>query len=1007
VARDLGEGRTAWGAALSLAGIVLITYVAVMAGARRSAWRIPVESDLQLLNAILVASAMGIAAWRCRRIDARLAHSWAALCLAFVAYAVGDVLWVVMGTTLGGAPLSPEMNAAYLLFYPLFLWGVISLPEQPLGRIEKVALVVDMSVVMLAAAMLVWSLLIGPALGTAGHPLPTLLTLLAYPTCDLALLWAAMTLLFRRPGVATRLIYRMLAASAAVLIAADVLYVHQILSGNEGLGEWTGLGWTASFLLAGLAATRQATTSASLERHDGEREPRAHPETAALYLAYASLAVALLVVLAGQMVRLGRAPLVVLAAMFGLVVVRQLLALNENTRLYRSLRDARDDLEARVEERTGQLAGANVELRLRVRELTVLNAVGEIAADAQDEGSLVARTTAVIRDTLFPDNCGLLLVDEAAGVLRHAPSYHSRALRAGSPAIPLGEGITGKVAVSGVARRVACVAEEPDYIAVDSAMRSELCVALRVGQRVLGVIDVESEKEDAFTESDERLLGTLASQVAPAIEQLRAAAALRDSEERFRRLSESAFEGIAISQERIILDANSRLAEILDCNAEDLLGHDLLEFVAADSRERVAQHLLNGSQEPYEYLARRGDGSIFPVEVRGRTMPGDGGTWRVTALRDISERKSAEARISSQLQRLAALHEIDAAIAKSVDLQATLELLLEHVVGLLGVDAVDVLLPEGSGATLRCVAARGLRDGASGRGRVSVPETLAGQAVRDRCLVSVPDLGEAPDSLMPPHSLPPEGFVAYCAAPFVTNDRVNGVLEIFHRTPWSPDREWFDFLETLSGQMAIAIDNRSLLEGLQRSATEIAAAYDSTLEGWSRALELRDRETQGHTHRVVEMTVRLARAVGIDEAELVDVRRGALLHDIGKMGVPDSILLKPSELSSEEQEIMRRHPVHAFNLLSPIAYLRPALDIPYAHHERWDGSGYPLGLEGEEIPIAARVFAVVDTWDALTHDRPYRAAWSGERARDYIRDHSGTSFDPRVVDAFLELAVQP
>jgi putative nucleotidyltransferase with HDIG domain len=213
-----------------------------------------------------------------------------------------------------------------------------------------------------------------------------------------------------------------------------------------------------------------------------------------------------------------------------------------------------------------------------------------------------------------------------------------------------------------------------------------------------------------------------------------------------------------------------------------------------------------------------------------------------------------------------------------------------------------------------------------------------------------------------------------------------------------------EFLETLAGQAAIAIDNAKLFEGLQRSNVELALAYDTTLEGWSRALELRDQETEGHTERVTEMTLRLARAVGrFAEAELMHLRRGALLHDIGKMGIPDGILLKPGPLTEAEWEIMRQHPIYAHEMLSPIAFLRPALDIPYCHHEKWDGSGYPRGLRGEQIPLAARVFAVADVWDALRSNRPYRAAWPEAQVIAHIRSLSGVHFDPQIVEAFLKV----
>ncbi|MEI8307774.1 MAG: HD domain-containing phosphohydrolase [Chloroflexales bacterium] len=188
---------------------------------------------------------------------------------------------------------------------------------------------------------------------------------------------------------------------------------------------------------------------------------------------------------------------------------------------------------------------------------------------------------------------------------------------------------------------------------------------------------------------------------------------------------------------------------------------------------------------------------------------------------------------------------------------------------------------------------------------------------------------------------------------------------------------------------------------LQAANQALADAYDATIAGWSQALDLRDKETNGHSQRVTDLTVHLARAMGIAEAEIVHIRRGALLHDIGKMGVPDTILHKPGPLTDAEWDLMRMHPVYSYELLHDIAFLTSALAIPISHHERWDGKGYPAGLSGEQIPFPARIFAVVDVWDALTNDRPYRTAWSSSKARAYIADHAGVHFDPVVVKVFL------
>jgi len=214
-------------------------------------------------------------------------------------------------------------------------------------------------------------------------------------------------------------------------------------------------------------------------------------------------------------------------------------------------------------------------------------------------------------------------------------------------------------------------------------------------------------------------------------------------------------------------------------------------------------------------------------------------------------------------------------------------------------------------------------------------------------------------------------------------------------------------MEARAAKAIISMDSVQVLENLQSSPLELEAAYDAMIDGWCRALELRDIESEGHTLRVTEITVYLARAVGISETEMPNIRRGALLHDIGKMAIPDTLLLKPDKLTEEEWEVMRKHPEYAYEMLRPIAFLRPALDIPYCHHEKWDGTGYPRGLKGEEIPLAARVFAFADVFDALRSDRPYHKGWPEEKVRQYICTNSGKHFEPQVVNVFMKLLGGP
>ncbi|MGH7550555.1 MAG: HD domain-containing phosphohydrolase [Gemmatimonadota bacterium] len=359
--------------------------------------------------------------------------------------------------------------------------------------------------------------------------------------------------------------------------------------------------------------------------------------------------------------------------------------------------------------------------------------------------------------------------------------------------------------------------------------------------------------------------------------------------------------------------------------------------------------------------------------------------------------------LQRQVDRLNALRRIDLAIAGSLDLQVTLGVVLDQVNAQLAVDASCVLLLDRVTHQLDFASARGIRHVDLQQHRLYRRDELVSRAVLERRPVHVPDLMAAEVSTELHAFTEREGFHGYYALPLISKGEVRGVLEIFHRSSLVPTREWREFADMLAGQTAIAIDNAMLFANLTRSNSELRLAYDRTLDGWSRALDLRDNETQGHTERVADLTVDLGRAIGMTEEELVHLRRGALLHDIGKMAVPDAILRKPGPLTEAEWSVMRQHPVLAYELLSPIPFLRPSLDIPYCHHERWDGTGYPRGLRGEEIPLAARVFSVVDVWDAIRSDRPYRAGLPADRARTMIQEGAGTQFDPRIVAAFLEL----
>ncbi len=417
-----------------------------------------------------------------------------------------------------------------------------------------------------------------------------------------------------------------------------------------------------------------------------------------------------------------------------------------------------------------------------------------------------------------------------------------------------------------------------------------------------------------------------------------------------------------------------------------------MEEIKAGRQTKELDFRIFRSNGELQYLHCRG-AVVFDVTGAANRFVG--------TTQDISERKLSEIQIRQQIARLTALRTIDQAITSSFDLRFTLDVVLSQVVTQLQVDAASILILDATGQTLEYRATRGFRKQAVKNAQLSIGNGHAGRAVTERRLIRIEDLREQSNPLFITELLSGEDFVSYFAVPLIARGKVQGVLEVFHRALSQPYSEWIDFLESLAGQAAIAIDNAMLLENLKKINFELEQAYDATIEGWSHALDLRDRETEGHTQRVTRMALELARLMGVEEEKLVQMRRGGLLHDIGKLGVPDSILLKPGPLTDEEWEIMRMHPQFAYDWLAPIPYLREAVEIPYCHHEKWDGSGYPRGLKGESIPLTSRIFAVVDVWDGLTSGRPYRQAWSHEEVVQYIRENSGVHFDPKVVDVFL------
>ncbi len=694
-------------------------------------------------------------------------------------------------------------------------------------------------------------------------------------------------------------------------------------------------------------------------------------------------------------------------------------------------------------------------LKRQLSELAILHGITLSATTSQSMDELVSGATSLLTSIFSLNNYGIYLADPANDNLIMHDSYQGIPdKKQRDRIIPSTEGILGYVFHSGEPYYSKDVLKDDTYFNFDPRTRSELAVPIKLHHQTIGVINAESEKLDAFSDEDKRLLITFSETLSTAIEKIRLFESTQQQAKEISLLYETA---VATSS---VLDSEKLFSTIYE-KVKKILPLD--SFVIVKNNKPNNEYIVVSAIENDEKLGEW-EGIPFPIEpkspfgwvilersplliqdlqsettycppfhgkkpcrswlgvplvVHEKTI----GTMAVQSYdpkkfsnNDLHLLESLGSQIAitmentrlleqtqKQLERLSALHDIDLVINSSLDLRVTLNILLDQVVEKLNIDAAAVLLLNQQTQLLNFAAGRGFRTRTIESYRLRLGEGISGQTTMERHLVQALDLFETDEGMAYLPLLQEEGFLSFYSVPLIAKGQVKGVLDIFNRKLITPDQDWIYFLETLAGQAAIAIDNTTLLENLQRSNIELSLAYDTTLEGWTRALDLRDQETEGHTQRVVEMTIRLAQLLGVPDEDLVHIRRGALLHDIGKMGIPDSILLKPGPLTEEEWVIMRKHPVFAYNLLYPIAHLRQALDIPYCHHEWWNGSGYPRHLKGEEIPLSARIFSVVDVWDALTSDRPYRKAWNAKKTLDYIEAQKNIQFDPQIVDLFQKL----
>lgn len=366
------------------------------------------------------------------------------------------------------------------------------------------------------------------------------------------------------------------------------------------------------------------------------------------------------------------------------------------------------------------------------------------------------------------------------------------------------------------------------------------------------------------------------------------------------------------------------------------------------------------------------------------------------------EKKQAENVLEKRLAELEVLYKISSSLRYLDNLDIMLSSLLNQTLLALETEAGAIWLEDPEDGSLYLASARDWFKNLDNQLPLRPDEGIVGTTFKSGKPYISPEFILDPNTTDRGRLKTPAGWGGACLPIHSGQDNI-GAIVIAVKRPREINAEEIKLLSSVAEMAGIAVHRIRLFEELQAAGKALASAYDETIKGWADALELRDQETEGHSERVTELTLKMARHLGISEEQIIHIYRGALLHDIGKMGVSDTILLKPGPLTDREWEIMHRHPLYAYEMLAPIAYLKPALNIPYCHHEKFDGSGYPRGLKGEEIPLEARIFAVIDVFDALTSDRPYRKAWTRKEALEYINKESGAHFDPQVVELFLNL----
>lgn len=687
---------------------------------------------------------------------------------------------------------------------------------------------------------------------------------------------------------------------------------------------------------------------------------------------------------------------------------------------------------------------AEERMERQVAELTVIYAVSMAGSQSDNENDVIEKTTQIIGGMLYPDNCGILLLNPEGTLLRPHRSYRGAPRESIEKAYPLSKGVTGRVAASGRPIRTGNVLTEPAYIETNPEICSELCVPIRVKERIIGVLNAESRKSDAFDEEDERLMNTVAGVLGTSIERIRLFRMEQKQRWNAENLREATaaltitmklpdlYENILSALEKIVSYDSASIVLEKDGEMEIVAGRGFPDGVNMVGRRlpasgkwediRLSQHplILEDAQTDAKFQSWPETSYIhgwmgIPMIVEDTVLGFlnvDNRTANIYTEEDASLTqtfanqaaiaiKNAFLYKSEQRRHQEAekLRQAATAVTSSLDLKEVLSLLLSALNDVVPFDSASIIMPDGE--NVKIVAAQGFPE------ELHIIDSV--YPMGNKLLKQVLDTGQ---SLILEDAINDERFQkwnpvpirGWMGIPMIARGRVIGFITLDSLTPGSFTPGAAELAQSFAHQASVAIENARLFESLKKTNLDLSLAYDTTLEGWGKALELRDKETQGHTLRVTNLTLKLARLMGCTSEQLVQIRRGALVHDIGKMGVPDHILHKNGPLTKKEWEEMRKHPQHAFDLLYPIEYLRPALDIAYCHHEWWDGSGYPRGLRETQIPLAARIFAVVDVWDALLYERPYRKnGWPKKKIIKYLQEQAGIHFDPDVVNIFVQM----